>query len=443
VFAGRDRWAVAVLVAGALLTAAVYRPRFGRSHRTLDLGLFACLAFAAAQLIPLPPAVRFSLSPSSAAVDRALLLVAPANPEQGPWHALTLDAESSLWAVGFATAALLAFWSARATFERRRGLRLTIRGIVWFGLALAIVTFVQRALSPKLFYGIWQPIARTNTPAPLGPFLNRNDLATWLILAVPLAIGYVMARASSAGRRSGYTVATLDEILDSRMVVIVASLCLMTGLLLASASRSGIVGCGVGLLVLLALLRRRVPTGQFLALLGGLIVIGAAATAYVNISVLTARFNDVFAADLGRGRIVIWRETWPMARDFWQTGIGVGAFERGMIVYEPRPFELFINQAHDEYLQVLVEGGLPLAAMVLFTIVAGCAEARRRLRDDRTPVAWMRAGALGGMAAVAVQSIWDTGLRMPANAVLFAVLAAIALHSGAPADTSRSKGTRA
>ena len=32
------------------------------------------------------------------------------------------------------------------------------------------------------------------------------------------------------------------------------------------------------------------------------------------------------------------------------------------------------------------------------------------------------------MVAVAVQSIWDTGLRMPANTILFALLAAAAVH---------------
>ena len=39
-----------------------------------------------------------------------------------------------------------------------------------------------------------------------------------------------------------------------------------------------------------------------------------------------------------------------------------------------------------------------------------------------------RAGAVSGLMAVAIQSIWDTGLRTPANGVLFAVIAAIALH---------------
>jgi len=52
----------------------------------------------------------------------------------------------------------------------------------------------------------------------------------------------------------------------------------------------------------------------------------------------------------------------------------------------------------------------------------------RLLRGDRTAMFWVRVGAVSGMIAVAVQSVWDTGLRMPANAVLLALLAAIALH---------------
>jgi O-antigen ligase len=303
---------------------------------------------------------------------------------------------------------------------------------------VCVVTFVQHYESPRLFYGIWAVNARTNVPTPFGPFVNRNDLATWLILAIPLAAGYMMARIASAAGANGFSVARIEEVFDPRMATVLAALCLMMAMLFVTTSRSGIVGCGVGLLILLSLGRTRVSRGQFVALLAGLLLVGAVATAFVSVPVLTARFNAVFADDVGRGRMGIWRQTWPLARDFWRTGIGVGAFERGMLVYEARPFALFINQAHNEYLQVLVEGGVALVAMVVFAIAAGWREARRRLREDRTPVGWMRAGAVGGMAAVAIQSIWDTGLRMPANAVLFAVLAAVALHGGSRVDQARS-----
>jgi hypothetical protein len=47
---------------------------------------------------------------------------------------------------------------------------------------------------------------------------------------------------------------------------------------------------------------------------------------------------------------------------------------------------------------------------------------------------WLRAGAASGLCGVAVQSLLETGLRTPANAVLAVVLAAIVMHvPGRPA----------
>ena len=402
--------------------AVAYRPHFSSSHRAVDAALWACLAIGGTQLVPLPPAIRLALSPASAFVDAQLLLEQPAS--ANAWRPISLDPESTAWALALAAACMLLFWAARHIFERRGGLRTIARGAAAGGLVVSIVTFVQRAVAPHLFYGLWRPVAGADTLTPFGPFLNRNDMATWLIMALPLAGGYAMARIHSRGRGSA-----LEDIVDEGTVWLTGSLCLMTAVLLASTSRSGIIGGAVGLLMLLMLGRGRITGRQFLWMLAGVIVLGVAATAYVNVPALTARFDAIFGPDLGRGRLTIWRQTWPMARDFWRTGIGVGAFRRGMLAYEQRPFDLFFNHAHNEYLQLLVEGGVPLAVAAGFAILAGWREAASRLRHDTTSMGWTRAGAAAGLVAVAVQSVWDTGLRMPANAVLFAVMAAVALHS--------------
>ena len=60
--------------------------------------------------------------------------------------------------------------------------------------------------------------------------------------------------------------------------------------------------------------------------------------------------------------------------------------------------------------------------------VATLLTAVRHLRRDVVAVFWFRLGALAGLLAVAIQNAWDTGLRMPANAILFAIVAAIAVH---------------
>jgi O-antigen ligase len=86
------------------------------------------------------------------------------------------------------------------------------------------------------------------------------------------------------------------------------------------------------------------------------------------------------------------------------------------------------NQAHNHYLQALSEGGLLLAIPLVWTIGALGAVVSERLRRDRGAAHWIRAGAACGLLAVALQSAWETGLVMPANAALAAVLAAIAVH---------------
>jgi hypothetical protein len=78
----------------------------------------------------------------------------------------------------------------------------------------------------------------------------------------------------------------------------------------------------------------------------------------------------------------------------------------------------------------MAEGGawllLPAAlAAGFFLVVTG-----RSLKQDFSANYLIRAGACAGMAGVLVQSIWETGLTIPANALLFAMLAAIATHSG-------------
>jgi hypothetical protein len=86
------------------------------------------------------------------------------------------------------------------------------------------------------------------------------------------------------------------------------------------------------------------------------------------------------------------------------------------------------NNAHSHYLQVAAEGGLLLALPVtsagLWLLVLG----RRAVAADRGEMFWTRAGAAAGLAGMAVQSIWETSLIMPANAILCGTLMGLLLY---------------
>ena len=136
----------------------------------------------------------------------------------------------------------------------------------------------------------------------------------------------------------------------------------------------------------------------------------------------------LFRSDAAGGRLGVWRQTWPMVRDFWPDGVGIGAFAQAMVRYHQGSYLFYVNHAHNEYLQLLAEGGALAMAGAAAAMLAAARLIARRLASDRTPLFWVRAGAAAGLAAVAVQCLWETPLSLPANAVLLALLAAVATH---------------
>jgi O-antigen ligase len=429
------RWTLIPLFAGVILLIVVGRPAVGSGRfRLVDWSLIACLIAIAAQLIPLQASLRDALSPHGITVDRLVKFDLDTSTRAA--HPLTLDPESTMWALALGAAYIGVFWSAR-TILSKGGVRTTVRGIAALGAALTALVAVQRATSPSLLYWTWQPMSAGASP--YGPFVNRNALASWLAMAVPLMIGYAMARQQS--RSVGAEQSIPGASIDPLQLWLAAAAILMTGGLLASMSRAGILGGVAGLLTFIALSRRRVKSGAAVAwMFAGLVALIVLASAYANFGSLALRMKET--TEQGPwGRPAIWRDTWRMVTDFWATGVGAGAFQRAMLAYQQGSREFFFNQAHNEYLQLLAEGGLLIAVPACIALVASAVLMAKTLDADGTSIFWIRAGAICSVVAIAVQSIWDTGLRTPANGVLFAAIVAVALHQPRSASTKPAFST--
>ena len=177
----------------------------------------------------MPASVRLTISPQAATVDQALYLDATTDPAAGRARPLSMDWGETASALVLAMTIALVFWCARAVVTRR-GLRGTIRGIAWMGLTLSALTLIQHATAPRLLYWYWHPISIHATP--YGPYVNRNSLATWLIMAIPATIGYGVARFQS--RRSVAGSVDLESGFDATALWLAASVCLMQALLLVA-----------------------------------------------------------------------------------------------------------------------------------------------------------------------------------------------------------------
>jgi O-antigen ligase len=403
---------------------------FPRAFRTVDRWLAAVAAAIGVQLIPLPPPVMAVLSPHAARVRATLRLDAVALNDG--WVPLSIDPRATVQALLVYGAAVLIIWSARAAFATG-GLRRFCRIVAVVGVAFSMAALVQRAATPQLIYGYWPPY--TPGAQPFGPFFNRNHFAAWLMMAIPLVAGYLAARVRTRTADMRERRRILQTAAVAGMPLIIA-LGVMLIALSAALSRSAILGLAAAAVAGKVMTRDRVesqPSGAGLTLVVGALAAMFLLTA-IDVEQWFQRINSTLSQS-NTSRITIWRETLPVIRDFWATGPGAGTYSMVMLLYQQsviplphlRDFAHF-NQAHSHYMQVLSEGGLLLTLPVVIAIIAFVRAAREALHRDRGEAMWMRVGATSALVAIATQSIWETALRMPANALLCATLAGIVLH---------------
>jgi O-antigen ligase len=156
------------------------------------------------------------------------------------------------------------------------------------------------------------------------------------------------------------------------------------------------------------------------------------------------RFIDsVNTDDPTTGRAHFWAVTVEIIKAHPYLGTGLGAFGVIYTRYDTRNGLFRLEQAHNDYLQVLSDAGIIGAVLALSFVVLLFYKAlsRARSRDDfRRGVAL---AALSGCFAVLVHSFFDFTLHTTSNALLFLVLAGIATLNGRVEDAPRSRRKQA
>ncbi|HSC27143.1 MAG TPA: O-antigen ligase family protein, partial [Vicinamibacterales bacterium] len=260
------------------------------------------------------------------------------------------------------------------------------------------------------------------------PFVNRNHFAMWIAMALPLAFGYIAARegahASRIHRRSRRS--SLVDFAASRTGWIIMAAGSMLLALLLSLSRAGALALGISAMAAIVLVRRRLDSNQRSWLMGSVLFASFMAAGWADAPAIRERLTGTPAALANR--FAIWRDTGPIVGDFWLTGTGAGTYRLAMLVYQRADRSVVFNQAHNHYLQAAAEGGVLLLVPVALALAAFVRTAARQLASDRSAAWGLRASAACGLGAAALHSICETGLVMPANAALAAVLAAVVVH---------------
>jgi O-antigen ligase len=415
---------------------------FSSTTRRLDWALLAVAGALALQLVPLPATVVSIVSPQ-AQVLREQTRFAVADAAGAAWLPLTVDADATAYALATFVLGMLTFWIARATFGAGGHTRQFCRALGWLSAAAATVALLQASLFPGVLMGVVIPESRNANP--LGAFLNRNHFAAWLLMCGAVSTGYLTAHlhihpAYRMRLRAAFKHFFASGALLSGLAVLVTF-----GSMLMTVSRSAAAGLGGAALTAGWLGRHRIRVERTnlpaLSVLAGVIIL--LGTAFIDVDRWMSRLLGGFETTPdGFSRMTIWRESLPIIRDFPITGTGAGTYGLAMAQYQQTRLWVgamqqwaYFNNAHSHYVQLAVEGGVLLVLPVAVALVLLIRLGLGAVRADKGEMFWVRVGAAAGLVGLAVQSIWEVALIMPANAVLAGVLAGLLLHRR---DPSRS-----
>jgi O-antigen ligase len=421
-------WPLAVACAG-LGVYGIVTTQAWHNHRLRNLAIaFATIAVAIAlQWIELPHPMVAWLSPNLDSFFQQYALAYRPRPLQS----LSIEPESTLVALGL----LVAFGTCLV------GLTGSIRYISFdwlmtrvmsLGALMSIVGVVQKALIDPvhpLVYGFWAPREGGN---PFGPFINRNHFAGWMVMALPLVAGYscaVLARTWHPVQGWGARVRWLTTV-EASQFVITAFCALLMGMALAlTGSRSGLASFAIAMMTFgyLAARHFKDPRARLLVVVYLVVILGGA-VAWAGTDMALDRFTT--ARSDSPGRLLAWRDAVQIVRDFPAFGTGLGTFGKAMLVYQTADRPVMYDEAHNDYLQLLAEGGALVAVPSLVALGLVVVSIRRRLTagQDEPLAFWVRTGAIAGLVGIAAQSTIEFSLQLPGNTALFVTLLAIAMH---------------
>ncbi len=367
---------------------------FTISRHLLQVPLFAAALFAFVQMIP------FGWRDDAAGVAGVgrTLTMSPFDTQMTMLHMLALALFFSVVLTSVSSAARL---SKLVTF------------ISVFGFVYAFFAILQSFLSPGKIYGIYERAGAS----PFGTFVSRHNFAAFAEMTLALPLGMLL---SGAVKR------------DKKLLYITAIVLIGTALLM-SGSRGGLVAMAAAVMLLIFLTTRAkgykaIAVRGVLAVL--LVAVVVAGTIYIGgESSLTRIAETATSKDVTTDRLHIWKTTLKVINANFPLGAGIGAFAQAYTQFDDRGGLERVEQAHNDYLQVLADAGIVGAAIFAFFLWALYKTVRRALKEKNGFRRGAAVGAIGGIFAVLVHSVFDFVLHTTAITVMFILLLVILIAS--------------
>lgn len=425
-----ETWSRAILqlsvsLSGLLLAISLFRENRSALHVPGRLPLLLLAAWTLFQLLPLPIALIRFLTPTTYEMYRPLLEVDPLL----RWLPLTLHPKATLLAFCQWTAFALFYLLTVQLLSEARRLKPTVYLITVFSSLLAVESILQKLTSPEAIF--WFRPAPASA-SPIGPWVYSNQFAGFMEMVFPLVIALFLFYRPHVH----YEITLKDRIIAlftlpgaNRYLLLGTGAILIAVAILLSLSRGGIITLCLAFLFI-AFLATRITANRQVS--WGIVISVSVILmiTWFGWRPIMAEFGSLWEGEVLQtsGRLPLFKDGMKIFGDFPLTGTGIGTFRDVYPAYRSMPGDTVYDHAHNDYLELLIEGGLIgffLGGWFVLAVIDNVVSTLRRRREHYSIL--ITIGALTGMLALLLHCFIDFQLASGANGLYFFFLCGLAV----------------
>lgn len=412
-FGAVDTWALGVLSLFSSLIVifwtadAFFKKELQFNSSLLQLPLLGLIIIGLIQLLPLRRADVSDNLISVSAVD-----------------SLSLSSYQTRLAVTQLVIYFIFFAAALVFINSRKRLRKTVLTIIIFGSLMAFFGILQRLANPEIIYGFRE----VGQAIPFASFINQHHFAAFMEMTSGLTLALLFGKSTKK---------------DKRFLLIIAAVLMGISVVL-TGSRGGMLSLMgvIGFIIISNLLDKRKEKGaietdkknyrrNFALIAGGLALIiglfGAVILLGGDESLIRGIGLQSGQQDVSNGRSHFWQIALKIFFDYPILGTGLDSFGTAFTHYDTWNGTFRVEQAHNDYLQILADAGI-LGFVCVATFIYLLFKQSLRV-IGKTADSFLRdaaTGALAGCFGILIHSFFDFPLRTTSNAFFFLLLVVIA-----------------
>ena len=260
---------------------------------------------------------------------------------------------------------------------------------------------------------------------PFGPYVNRNHFASFAYLIIPMSLVPLV----------------LGKVRKERLVIVGILAIIPLAATFLSASRGGIISIVAEFAFLMIVLLVRRSAGKHVLVGAAVLALTLLLVSWIGVKQILARFASLQTLEVSESkRASMHHGAWRIFTDYPVLGSGLGTLQIVYPPYETQYDGKIVNHAHNDYLEALAEtgflGGL-CCAWFLATLFRSGFE--NIVRPSSAFAGVLHLAGLTACSGFLVHAFVDFNLHIPANALLFFIMALLATSDIQPPSTRLSR----